>query len=126
MTPLSTPPATLSQGSSPNRKRSPRLACEIGPTSVGCHDLWYESVGESDGGVFDRKAAASDARRIAQRDANLPLSGGAWPRIASGKARDERNRTIARWLALALAREDAPTTSLLDALLRGRRSRALN
>ena len=44
----------------------------------------------------------------------------AWQRIAWGKARDEKNRTIAGWLALrlalALARGDDPTISLLDTL----------
>jgi hypothetical protein len=70
--------------------------------------------------TYDRRAVAREARRIARRGAHLPLSAGAWQRIAWGKARDERNRTIARWLALrlalALARGDDPTISLLDTL----------
>jgi len=70
--------------------------------------------------TYDRRAVAREARRIARRGAHLPLSAGAWQRIAWGKARDERNRTIAGWLALrlalALARGDDPTISLLDTL----------
>ena len=53
--------------------------------------------------TYDRRAVAREARRIARRGAHLPLSAGAWQRIAWGKARDERNRTIAGWLALRLA-----------------------
>ena len=70
--------------------------------------------------TYDRKAVAREARRIARRGVHLPLSAGAWQRIAWGKARDEKNRTIAGWLALrlalALARGDDPTISLLDTL----------
>ena len=70
--------------------------------------------------TYDRRAVAREARRIARRGAHLPLSAGAWQRIAWGKARDERNRTIAGWLALrlalALARGEDPTISLLDTL----------
>ncbi len=70
--------------------------------------------------TYDRRAVAMEARRIARRGAHLPLSAGAWQRIAWGKARHERNRTIAGWLtlrlALALARGNDPTISLLDAL----------
>jgi hypothetical protein len=70
--------------------------------------------------TYDRKAVASEARRIARRGAHLGLTPGAWQRIAWGKARNERNRTIAGWLtlrlALALARGDDPIISLLDTL----------
>jgi len=70
--------------------------------------------------TYDRKAIAREARRIARRGAHLGLTPGAWQRIAWGKARDERNRTIAGWLtlrlALALSRGDDPTISLLDTL----------
>ncbi|MGA8171738.1 MAG: hypothetical protein WB816_13030 [Methylocystis sp.] len=70
--------------------------------------------------TYDRGAVAREARRLARRGAHLSLSAGAWQRIAWGKARDERNRSIAGWLALrlalALARGDDPTISLLDAI----------
>jgi hypothetical protein len=71
--------------------------------------------------TYDRKAVAREARRIARRGAHLGLTPGAWRRIAWGsKARDDRNRTIAGWLAIrlafALARGDDPTLSLLDTL----------
>jgi hypothetical protein len=72
--------------------------------------------------TYDRKAVAREARRIARRGAHLGLTPGAWQRIAWGKARDERNRTIAGWLTLRLAfllaRGGDPTISLLDALER--------
>ena len=67
-----------------------------------------------------RPSKLTSISRIARRGAHLPLSAGAWQRIAWGKARDERNRTIAGWLALrlalALARGEDPTISLLDTL----------
>jgi hypothetical protein len=69
--------------------------------------------------TYDRKAVAREARRIARRGAHI-VTPGAWQRIAWGKARDERNRMVAGWLtlrlALALARGDDPTISLLDTL----------
>ena len=70
--------------------------------------------------TYNRKAIAKEAYRIARRGAHLGLFPSAWRRIAWGKARDERNRMIAGWLALrlafALARGDDPTISLLNTL----------
>ena len=43
MTPSSTPPATLGEGSRPNPRQSPQSACATGPTSVRRHSLWYQT-----------------------------------------------------------------------------------
>jgi hypothetical protein len=53
--------------------------------------------------TYDRKSVAREAYRIARRGAHLGLPSRAWQRIAWGKARDERNRMIAGWMALRLA-----------------------